>query len=176
MRPPKILLFILSVFALLFAVWYFMPAEGVHVCGMKVKFPSYESYLQELHDPMRNINLDSLMEVTDLYQWYVDTHLGGEEELEGRELVFRCDLPDEEKIDGNWDFDMVITVIELNEQNEIVLVLMNAHQETAGFHEAGDHVKIPAGMLAEAMNQLDDTNRPAGRNIDPSMDLITFVE
>ena len=64
--------------------------------------------------------MDSLMEVTDLYQWYVDTHLGGEEELEGRELVFRCDLPDEEKIDGNWDFDMVITMIELNEQNEIV--------------------------------------------------------
>ena len=61
MRPPKILLFILSVFALLFAVWFFMPAEGVHACGVKVKFPSYESYLQ---DPMRNINLDSLMEVT----------------------------------------------------------------------------------------------------------------
>ncbi|MBO7669107.1 MAG: hypothetical protein J6S60_00825, partial [Oscillospiraceae bacterium] len=55
-----------------------------------------------------------------MYQWYVDTHLGGEEELEGRELVFRCDLPDEEKIDGNWDFDMVITKIELNERNEIV--------------------------------------------------------
>jgi len=64
--------------------------------------------------------MDSLMEVTDLYQWYVDTHLGGEEELEGRELVFRCDLPDEEKTDGNWDFDMIITKIELNERNEIV--------------------------------------------------------
>lgn len=64
--------------------------------------------------------MDSLIEVTDLYQWYVDTHLGGEEELEGRELVFRCDLADEEKIDGNWDFDMVITKIELNERNEIV--------------------------------------------------------
>ena len=32
--------------------------------------------------------------------------------------------------------DGVMTIALMNEQNEIVLVLMNAHQETAGFHEA----------------------------------------
>ena len=64
MRPFKILLFLLSVFSLLFAVWYFMPSEGVRVGSLKLKFPSYESYLADLHDPRRNLNLDSLMEVT----------------------------------------------------------------------------------------------------------------
>lgn len=64
--------------------------------------------------------IDSLIKVTDLYQWFVDTHLGGTEELEGRELVFQCDLPDEEKIDGNWDFGALYTKIEVNPENEIV--------------------------------------------------------
>jgi len=64
--------------------------------------------------------MDSLIPVTDLYQWFVDSHLGGEEELEGRELVFRCDLPDEKLLDGEWDFGYLYTKIELNDQQEIV--------------------------------------------------------
>ena len=58
--------------------------------------------------------------ITNLYRWYVDTYVGGEAELEGREMVFQHDLPDEEKTDGEYDFGFLTTKIELNEQNEIV--------------------------------------------------------
>jgi len=58
--------------------------------------------------------------ITDLYRWYVDTYVGGDAELEGREMVFQHDLPDEEKTDGEYDFGFLTTKIELNEQNEIV--------------------------------------------------------
>lgn len=58
--------------------------------------------------------------VTDLYQWYVDVYVGGEEELEGRELVFQCAFPEDEQIDATFDFGFLITKIELNELNEIV--------------------------------------------------------
>lgn len=63
---------------------------------------------------------DQTVTVTDLYRWYADTYLGGEEELEGREMVFQCDLPDDEKIDGTYDFGFLTTKIELNGQNEIM--------------------------------------------------------
>ena len=58
--------------------------------------------------------------VTDLYQWFVDVYLGGEEELEGRELVFQCDFPEDERIDATYDFGFLTTRIQLNELNEIV--------------------------------------------------------
>ena len=57
--------------------------------------------------------------VTDLYQWYVDVYVGGEEELEGRELVFQCDFPEDEQIDATYDFGFLTTRIHLNELNEI---------------------------------------------------------
>ena len=58
--------------------------------------------------------------VTDLYRWFVDTYIGGEEELEGQEIVFQYDFPEEERIDATFDFSFLITRIELNELNEIV--------------------------------------------------------
>ena len=63
---------------------------------------------------------DQTVTVTDLYRWYANTYLGGDEELEGREMVFQCDLPDDEKIDGTYDFGFLTTKIELNSQNEIM--------------------------------------------------------
>ena len=54
------------------------------------------------------------------HQWFVDVYLGGEEELEGRELVFQCDFPEDERIDATYDFGFLTTRIQLNELNEIV--------------------------------------------------------
>lgn len=45
--------------------------------------------------------------------------MGGEEEPEGRELVFQCDFPAEEQLDATFDFGFLITKIRLNELNEI---------------------------------------------------------
>ena len=56
--------------------------------------------------------------VTDLYEWYVKAYMDGEE-YDGHEWVFQCDLPDDQKVDGTYDFWFVTTKIELNEQNEI---------------------------------------------------------
>ena len=64
--------------------------------------------------------MEDLVTPTDLYQWFVDTYVGGEEGLEGRELVFRCDLPEEEQLNGTFDFDFLTTMIRLNDRNEIV--------------------------------------------------------
>lgn len=57
--------------------------------------------------------------VTDLYEWYVNTYLDGTD-YDGHEWVFQCDLPDDQKIDGQYDFWFVNTRIELNDQNEII--------------------------------------------------------
>lgn len=64
-------------------------------------------------------DIEKPVAVTDLYQWYVSAYCGGDEELEGRELVFQCDLPEEEQVDGTYDFWFVTTKIEVNEQQEI---------------------------------------------------------
>lgn len=61
-----------------------------------------------------------MITVTDLYAWYVSAYCGGEENLEGRELVFQCDLPESEQADAEYDFWFVTVKIEVNEQNEIV--------------------------------------------------------
>ena len=63
--------------------------------------------------------IDNTVTVTDLYQWFVDTYLGGEEELEGRELVFQCDFPEEEQLDATYDFGFLTTKIRLNDDNNI---------------------------------------------------------
>ena len=59
MKPHGILLFILSVFALLFACWYFFPSEGVRVGSMKVRFPSYEAAVME--SERRGVDVDSVL-------------------------------------------------------------------------------------------------------------------
>ena len=45
----------------------------------------------------------------------------------------------------------------------------------AGFHEGSDHVEVASGMLTEAMDQLNDANRLAGRDIDPAVYFVTLV-
>lgn len=64
-------------------------------------------------------DLENQVTVTDLYQWYVDAYCGGKDGLEGRELVFQCDLPEDEQTNGDYDFWFVTTKIEMNEQKEI---------------------------------------------------------
>ena len=64
-------------------------------------------------------NIGENVPVTDLYEWYVSTYLA-DTEYDGHELVFQCDLPDDQKIDGECDFWFVNTKIELNDQNEII--------------------------------------------------------
>lgn len=69
--------------------------------------------------PAEPNDMEETVTVTDLYQWYVDTYLGGEEELEGREMIFQCDLPEDEQLDGTYDFGFLTTKINLNDDNNI---------------------------------------------------------
>ena len=46
----------------------------------------------------------------------------------------------------------------------------------AGLQIADDHVQITAGMFAEAVDELDDALRLAGRYVDPSVDGISLVK
>ena len=62
MRPHKIFLFFIGLFALMFACWYLFPSEGVEVGGVRLRFPSYESSLQDLADKKAAIDLDSLLQ------------------------------------------------------------------------------------------------------------------
>ena len=48
--------------------------------------------------------------------------------------------------------------------------------DIAGFQIADDHVEIPAGMFTEAVNQLNDALRLAGRHIDPAIYSVAFVK
>ena len=61
MSRSKILAFLFAVFALLFALWYFFPSKGVEVGGLKLRYPSYESYLAELQDTTMEVNVDSVL-------------------------------------------------------------------------------------------------------------------
>ncbi len=56
--------------------------------------------------------------VTDLYQWYIDCYLA-DTGYDGHELVFECDLPQENIDMATYDFWLVPTLIELNEKGEI---------------------------------------------------------
>ena len=58
------------------------------------------------------------VEVTDLYQWYIDAYLA-DTGYDGHELVFSCDLPQENLDMATYDFWFVNTKIELNEKGEI---------------------------------------------------------
>ena len=61
-----------------------------------------------------NINL---VTVNDLYQWYIDCYMDGEEP-EGQ-MVFMCDYPEDQWSEVDADFWFVTTRIQLNSQNEI---------------------------------------------------------
>ena len=61
MKPGKILLFFLSVFAVLFVLWYFFPAEGVKVGGLTLRFPCYESRLRDLREGGEAVDVDSVL-------------------------------------------------------------------------------------------------------------------
>lgn len=61
MKPSGILFFLISLFAVLFSAWFFYPAEGMTVGGVKLRFPSYESYLADLNDQSSEINVDSVL-------------------------------------------------------------------------------------------------------------------
>jgi len=61
MKPWKILLFLLSLFAVLFVVWYYYPAEGVRVGDVTLRFPSYENYLHELQDTTSDVDVDAVL-------------------------------------------------------------------------------------------------------------------
>ncbi len=62
-------------------------------------------------------SLDDVVDVTDLYKWYVDAYLEGKEP-EG-EMRFSVDLPEEERLMADVDFWFVTTKIELDEEGRI---------------------------------------------------------
>lgn len=61
MKRFSVLVFFLSVFAVLAAMWYFYPSAGVKVAGVKLRFPSYESYLFDIQDTTANVSVDSVL-------------------------------------------------------------------------------------------------------------------
>ena len=52
-------------------------------------------------------------------------------------------------------------------------VVVGRHDES-GVHEPHDHMQIPPGMLAVAVDHLNDALRLCRRNIDPSVDLVAL--
>ena len=60
---------------------------------------------------------DTFSEVNDLYSWYIRAYLGGQ--APAGEMVFQCDLPEEQRFDGSYDFWFVTTRIHLNQNQEI---------------------------------------------------------
>ena len=54
-------------------------------------------------------------------------------------------------------------------------VVVGRHDES-GVHEPHDHMQIPPGMLAVAVDHLNDALRLCRRDIDPSIDLVPLVE
>ena len=62
--------------------------------------------------------LGETKEFDDLYQWYVNTYLNGEEPAEG--LVFLADVPEAERMDAEGNFWFITAEIELNDAGEVV--------------------------------------------------------
>ena len=85
--------------------------------GSEATYPLAADFKAEMCKDLYD-NISENEPVTDLYEWYVNTYLG-DVEYDGHEWVFQCDLPENEQIDGQFDFWFVTTRIELNEQNEI---------------------------------------------------------
>ena len=61
MKPGRILLFFISVFAVLLAVWYFFPADGLKAGPLTLRFPSYEASLADLMDAGKEVDVDSVL-------------------------------------------------------------------------------------------------------------------
>jgi hypothetical protein len=61
LKPSGILAFLLSLFAVLFAIWFVFPAKGVNIGGTTLRFPNYESYLSDLQNKEPEINVDSVL-------------------------------------------------------------------------------------------------------------------
>ena len=61
---------------------------------------------------------DPFVPVTDLYAWYIDAYMCGEEPESG-DIVFLYDLPEDERETAQPDFWFLTTRIRLNEQNQI---------------------------------------------------------
>ena len=61
MKATQILFFFLSLFLILFGIWYFWPAGGFKIGGLPLRFPSYESYLSDLRDPEAGVDVDSVL-------------------------------------------------------------------------------------------------------------------
>ena len=61
MKPHKILLFFLALFALLFTCWYLFPSEGVEIGKVKLRFPSYESAINDLENKGSAVDVDSVL-------------------------------------------------------------------------------------------------------------------
>ena len=76
--------------------------------------PGFRAEMQSPSDP----DPDAFVSVTDLYAWYIDAYLQGKAPKNG-ELVFECDLSNEEAAAVNPDFWFVTTRIRLNDQNQI---------------------------------------------------------
>ena len=56
--------------------------------------------------------------VTDLYSWYIDTYMVGEKPESG-DLIFKYDLPEDERENADVDFWFITTRIRLNDQQQI---------------------------------------------------------
>jgi len=62
MKPSRILLFFLSVFLILFGIWYLFPSDGVKVGKTStLRFPCYEQYLSDLRDSSSTVDVDSVL-------------------------------------------------------------------------------------------------------------------
>ena len=92
--------------------------EGPEVAPeSEVTYPLAADFKAEMLDGIYNTELKNV-EVTDLYQWYIDAYIG-RNNYDGHELIFQCDLPADEQVNGTYDFWFVTTRIELNGQGEI---------------------------------------------------------
>lgn len=62
MKLHQVLIFILSVFALLFVAWFFIPAGGIKAGRVSLRFPSYEARLDDLRNGTSGVDVDSVLQ------------------------------------------------------------------------------------------------------------------
>ena len=72
MKPRQVLLFFVGIFALLGVLWLAVPADGIPVGPVTLRFASYQRSLQEAHE--RKVDVDSvLLNVARRFQMEEDT-------------------------------------------------------------------------------------------------------
>ena len=59
MKPSQVLIFFVAVFAMLGVLWLAVPAEGVPVGPINVRFASYQRTLEEVNE--RKVDVDSVL-------------------------------------------------------------------------------------------------------------------